>query len=219
METSIVIAGFGGQGALFAGQLLAYAAMQQEKEVTWLPSYGPEMRGGTAHCTVVIGDEPIASPLVRQPDCVVALNLPSADKYEQLVKAGGLFVVNSSLVTRPLTRHDVTTIPANELAEKAGDLRVANLVMLGALIAVSGVLPLAAIEEALESWLPERHRALLATNRRALHEGAIYVTTLAPSSALPEGGVGGLTQLSLGAPASCRTQRVPAPGTAAFPTA
>lgn len=180
METSIVIAGFGGQGALFAGQLLAYTAMQQDKEVTWLPSYGPEMRGGTAHCTVVIGDEPIASPLVRQPDCVVALNLPSADKYEPLVKAGGLFVVNSSLVTRPLTRHDVTTIliPANELAEKAGDLHVANLVMVGALIANTSLLPLAAIEEALESWLPERHRALLETNRRALHEGAIYVMTL-----------------------------------------
>lgn len=180
MESSIVIAGFGGQGALFAGQLLAYAAMQQAKEVTWLPSYGPEMRGGTAHCTVVIGDEPIASPLVRQPTCVVALNLPSADKYEPLVKAGGLFVVNSSLVTRPLTRQDVTAIriPANELAEKAGDLRVANLVMLGALIAESGVLPLAAVEEALEAWLPERHRALLVPNRRALHEGALYVMTL-----------------------------------------
>lgn len=180
METSIVIAGFGGQGALFAGQLLAYAAMQQDKEVTWLPSYGPEMRGGTAHCTVVIGDQPIASPLVRQPDCVVALNLPSADKYEPLVKAGGLFVVNSSLVTRPLTRQDVTNIliPANALAEKAGDLRVANLVMLGALIARSGVLPLGAVDAALESWLPERHRALLAANRRALHEGAIYVMTL-----------------------------------------
>lgn len=184
MESSIVIAGFGGQGALFAGQLLAYAAMQQEKEVTWLPSYGPEMRGGTANCTVVIGDEPIASPLVRQPDCVIALNLPSADKYEPRVKPGGLFLVNSSLVIRPLTRQDVTVIliPANELAEKAGDLRVANLVMLGALIALSGVLPLRAVDAALVTWLPERHRALLETNRRALHEGATHVMTLAPSN-------------------------------------
>lgn len=188
MESSIVIAGFGGQGALFAGQLLAYAAMQQEKEVTWLPSYGPEMRGGTANCTVVIGDEPIASPLVRQPDCVIALNLPSADKYEPRVKPGGLFLVNSSLVIRPLTRQDVTNIllPANELAEKAGDLRVANLVMLGALIALSGVLPLRAVDAALVTWLPERHRALLETNRRALHEGALYVMALAPSNGLAE---------------------------------
>jgi 2-oxoglutarate ferredoxin oxidoreductase subunit gamma len=188
METAIIIAGFGGQGALFAGQLLTYAAMLQDKKVTWLPSYGPEMRGGTAHCTVVIGDEPIASPLVRHPDCVIALNLPSADKYEPLVKSGGLFLVNRNLVTRPLARQDLAPIliPANDLAEKAGDLRVANLVMVGALIAKSGVLPLAVVEAALETWLPDRHRALVAENRRALHEGVIYVMTLAPSTGRPE---------------------------------
>ncbi|MFZ1767603.1 MAG: 2-oxoacid:acceptor oxidoreductase family protein, partial [Caldilinea sp.] len=92
METSIIISGFGGQGALFAGQLLAYAAMESGKEVTWIPSYGPEMRGGTAHCTVVIGDEPVGSPLVRNSDCVVAMNLPSVDKYEPLLKAEGRLI-------------------------------------------------------------------------------------------------------------------------------
>jgi 2-oxoglutarate ferredoxin oxidoreductase subunit gamma len=182
METSILISGFGGQGALFAGQLLAYAAMRQDKQVTWLPSYGPEMRGGTAHCTVVIADDPIGSPLVRHPDCVIALNLPSADKYEPFVKRGGLFLVNSNLVTRSPVRQEIVTVqvPANDLAAKAGDPRVANLVMLGALIAKSGLLPLDVVEEALVTWLPERHRALLEANRRALHEGATFSTRLAP---------------------------------------
>ncbi|MFZ4849724.1 MAG: 2-oxoacid:acceptor oxidoreductase family protein, partial [Caldilinea sp.] len=95
MERSIVVSGFGGQGALLAGQVLAYAALASGLEVTWIPSYGPEMRGGTAHCTVVVGDEPIGAPLVRHPECVVALNLPSVDKYEPLVAAGGLLVYDS----------------------------------------------------------------------------------------------------------------------------
>src|SRR3990172_7064822 len=104
MQTEIVIAGFGGQGILFAGQVLAYAAMDAGKEVTWIPSYGPEMRGGTANCTVIISDEEIGSPLVRNPRCAIAMNLPSLDKYEPLVAPGGLLVVNSSLTTRPATR-------------------------------------------------------------------------------------------------------------------
>ncbi len=100
METSIIISGFGGQGALFAGQLLAHAALESGREVTWIPSYGPEMRGGTAHCTVIVGDEPIGSPLVRNPHCVIALNLPSADKYEPLVQAGGILIADGTVVRR-----------------------------------------------------------------------------------------------------------------------
>ena len=100
MQNEIIIAGFGGQGVLFAGQLLAYAAMDEGKEVTWIPSYGPEMRGGTANCTVVIADEEIGSPLVRNPKAVLVMNLPSLDKYEPLVKEGGVLVVNSSMVPR-----------------------------------------------------------------------------------------------------------------------
>ena len=104
MHEEIIISGFGGQGALFAGQLLAYAGMDCGKHVTWIPSYGPEMRGGTAHCTVVISDEPIGSPMVRHPSAVIALNLPSVDKYEGLVKPNGLLIYNSSLVERPVYR-------------------------------------------------------------------------------------------------------------------
>ena len=122
MHDEIIFSGFGGQGALFAGQLLAYAASDNGLHVTWIPSYGPEMRGGTAHCTVVVSDEPIGSPLVRRPSSVVALNLPSFEKYETLVKSGGLLVYNRSLVDRPQVRDDIryVAVPANEIAEAVG---------------------------------------------------------------------------------------------------
>ena len=103
-ETSIIVSGFGGQGTLFAGQVLAYASMDNGLEVTWIPSYGPEMRGGTAHCTVIVSDEAIGSPLVRNPDVVLAMNLPSVDKYERLVPENGVLVANSSLVNREIER-------------------------------------------------------------------------------------------------------------------
>jgi len=173
MQTSVVIAGFGGQGVLFAGQLLAHAALDARKHVTWIPSYGPEMRGGTAHCTVVISDQPIGSPFARHPEIVLALNQPSAVKYAPLMGLGGLLVVNTSLAAIPTTRTDVRVIPvdANELAEAAGDLRLANVVMLGALFAARPILPATAIESALERYLPERHRNLLDANRAALRAG------------------------------------------------
>jgi len=176
MEQSIVFSGFGGQGALFAGQLLTYAAVDAGKHVTWIPSYGPEMRGGTAHCTVVIGDEPIGSPLVRNPDMVVAMNLPSTDKYEPLVRPGGLLVVNASLVERPLEREDIAiiAIAANALAITAGQARLANVVMLGALLAATELLPLPVIEQALSAHLPARHQHLLPANIVALHTGAQF---------------------------------------------
>jgi 2-oxoglutarate ferredoxin oxidoreductase subunit gamma len=115
MQEEIIISGFGGQGALFAGQLLAYTALDQGKEVTWIPSYGPEMRGGTAHCTVIIGDEPIGSPIVRQPSTAIVMNLPSHEKYGKLVQSGGLLVVNSSLVPAECDRNDIreVRIPAS----------------------------------------------------------------------------------------------------------
>lgn len=183
MEKAIIFSGFGGQGALFAGQLLTYAALDAGKNVTWIPSYGPEMRGGTAHCTVVMGDDPIGSPLVRHPDMVVAMNLPSADKYEPVVRENGLLVVNGSLVKRPIHRHniDIIVIPANEIAQSHGNIRLANVVMLGALLAATDLLPLVAIEQALEDHLPERHQRLLPANRAALHDGAQYARTMLPT--------------------------------------
>jgi len=174
MQTEIVIAGFGGQGVLFTGQLLAYAAMDAGKEVTWIPSYGPEMRGGTANCTVVISDEEIGSPMVSSPQAVIVMNLPSLDKYEPMVKPGGVLVVNETMVDREVKRKDVKTImvKANAIAEELGDRRMMNMVMLGALIANLPVLPLEAIEKALDGHLPERHKRLLPQNYKALKEGA-----------------------------------------------
>ena len=177
MEMSIIFSGFGGQGALFVGQILAYAAMDTGKEVTWIPSYGPEMRGGTAHCTVVIGDEPIGSPLVRNPDCVIAMNLPSTDKYEPLVKSGGVLVLDSTLIKRPITRGDIRIIalPATEIAIRHGDVRLVNVTMLGALLAEIGQLPLLAVEKALTEHLPERYEHLLQANIAALYAGGALV--------------------------------------------
>lgn len=174
MQTEIIISGFGGQGALFAGQLLAYAAMDNGLEVTWIPSYGPEMRGGTANCTVVIGDEPIGSPLVRHPQAVIALNLPSVDKYAPLVKPGGILVYNHSLAPREVSRPDIRVlrIPATDAAVEIGDSRLANMVCLGAFLAAKPIVSLAAITAAMEAHLPERHRRFLEPNRQALQRGA-----------------------------------------------
>lgn len=182
MQTEIIIAGFGGQGVLFAGQVLAYAAMDSGKEVTWIPSYGPEMRGGTANCTVIISDEEIGSPMVRNPKAVIALNLPSADKYEPLVAEGGVLIGNQSLINRQLTRQDIKTalLPANEIAESIGDRRLTNMVTLGALLELLPVLPLEAIEKALEDHLPERHKRLLPANLEALRAGKEAVSNPQP---------------------------------------
>ena len=176
METSIIYSGFGGQGALFAGQILADAAMMSGKEVTWIPSYGPEMRGGTAHCTVIVADESIASPLVRHPDCVVALNLPSADKYEPLVKSGGLLIVNSDLVTCMIKRSDIRTItiPGNTIAQNIGDVKLTNMVMLGALVAFTNVVALPAVQKSLQVHLSPQRQAMLKANYSALREGNDY---------------------------------------------
>jgi 2-oxoglutarate ferredoxin oxidoreductase subunit gamma len=176
MQTEIVIAGFGGQGVLFAGQVLSYAAMDQGKEVTWIPSYGPEMRGGTANCTVVVADEPIGSPLVRNPKAAIVLNLPSLDRYEPVIRVGGVLVANSSLINRGRTRQDIkfVPIPANEIAEDLGDRRLSNMVALGALLACLPVLPIDSIKQALQDHLPARHQRLLPVNFQALDKGAAY---------------------------------------------
>jgi 2-oxoglutarate ferredoxin oxidoreductase subunit gamma len=172
-ETSIIISGFGGQGTLFAGQVLAYASMDNGMEVTWIPSYGPEMRGGTAHCTVIVSDEPIGSPLVRNPDIVLALNLPSVDKYEERMPEGGVLVANSSLVNREINRQDITSllIPANKIAEEIGMSRLGNMIMVGAMIALKPILPLDAVKKALEEHIPERHQKTLPLNYEAMDKG------------------------------------------------
>ena len=174
MKTDLIIAGFGGQGVLFAGQLLAHAALDADLHTTWYPSYGPEMRGGTANCTVVIADEPIGSPVIARPDAAIVLNLPSLDRYEPLVRPGGLLIVNSSLIDREVQRTDVDVIaiPADDVAAELGNPRLTNMVLVGALLARRPVFTLDHVTATLEKVIPERHRHLLPANRAALERGA-----------------------------------------------
>lgn len=180
MEINMIISGFGGQGTLFAGQVLAYAALDAGKHVTWIPSYGPEMRGGTARCTVTISDDEIGSPLTRNPAIVLAMNLPSLDMYEPLIVSGGLMIVNSSLIPRKLERDDVRAfyIPAAEMAEEIGNPRLTNVIMVGALLEAEEILPLEVVKKALEEHLPVRHHKTLPGNFKAMDEGAAFVREL-----------------------------------------
>jgi 2-oxoglutarate ferredoxin oxidoreductase subunit gamma len=177
MHEEVIISGFGGQGALFAGQLLTYAGMDEGRMVSWIPSYGPEMRGGTARCTVIISDEPIGSPIIYNPTSCIVLNPESMDKYEPLVKAGGVLVVNTSLVRRKSTRTDITVIevPANELANELGSVKIANLVLLGALLAANPIVRIESVKQALEDHVPESRRHIVEPNQRALDRGAALV--------------------------------------------
>ncbi|HOO58760.1 MAG TPA: 2-oxoacid:acceptor oxidoreductase family protein [Anaerolineaceae bacterium] len=180
MQTEVIISGFGGQGTLYAGQVLAYAAMDEGKQVTWIPSYGPEMRGGTANCTVVVSDEEIGSPTVKHPKAVLALNLPSLDKYENMIAPGGCLVVNESMVNRKPERTDIRVVllPANEIAREIGNERATNMVMLGALLANMDILPIEALEKALKNHTAQRLQKFVEMNIQALRRGAEYRANL-----------------------------------------
>src|SRR5215216_445202 len=173
MQKEIIIAGFGGQGVLFGGQVLAYAAMDAGMEVTWIPSYGPEMRGGTANCTVIIADDEIGSPLVKNPPLGIALNLPSFDKYEETLATGGTLIVNQSMVDRGTKREDINVIsvPCNEIAEGLGNKKLLNMVAVGALLSVLPEITSKDVEKALDAHLPARHKHLLPNNYEALRRG------------------------------------------------
>ncbi|MBK9927615.1 MAG: 2-oxoacid:acceptor oxidoreductase family protein [Anaerolineales bacterium] len=173
MQKEIIIAGFGGQGVLFSGQVLAYAAMDSGKEVTWIPSYGPEMRGGTANCTVVIADHEIGSPFVKNPPLVIALNLPAFDKYEPIVAPGGTLIVNQSMIDREAKRDDINVIfvPCNEIAEEIADRKLLNMVAIGALLSALPEITIEDVGKALEGHLPARHKHLLPKNYEALKKG------------------------------------------------
>jgi 2-oxoglutarate ferredoxin oxidoreductase subunit gamma len=173
MQKEIIIAGFGGQGVLFGGQVLAYAAMDTGKEVTWIPSYGPEMRGGTANCTIIISDEEIGSPLVKNPPLAIALNLPSFDKYEESLAPGGTLIVNQSMVDRQAKRDDIHVIfvPCNEIAEEIGDKKLLNMVAVGALLTALPEITIKDVGKALADHLPARHQHLLPKNYEALKRG------------------------------------------------
>ena len=173
MLEEVIIAGFGGQGLMLMGRLLAYAGMLEGRKVAWMPSYGPEMRGGTANCTVIISSEEIASPIVTNPKTVIAMNKPSLDKFESLIQKDGLIVLNNSLIDQEVKRDDIKVlkIPANDIANKLGNLRVANMVTLGAYVKKSGVVRLESILKALEKALAGKNQKILDLNKVALKKG------------------------------------------------
>ncbi len=174
MEKSFVFAGFGGQGVILAGKLLAQAGADYGLQVTWLPSYGPEMRGGTANCTVVLSDQPIGSPVVDNPTVLVAMNLPSFDRFEKTVAKAGIVLVNSSLVARPTERNDVQvlSVPANDIAMSLGNSQTANMVALGAVIKATGIISLDLMKSTMVKALSHKSRAkLIALNKQALDAG------------------------------------------------
>jgi 2-oxoglutarate ferredoxin oxidoreductase subunit gamma len=173
MERSTILAGFGGQGLLFAGTVLARAAMAEGREVLWIPSYGPEMRGGTASCTVIVGDEPIGSPIVDRADAAVILNPPSLARFEGLVAPDGLLVVNTSLIEQEVARTDVevVAIPCTALARAAGDDRLVSVVALGALIARRPLVSPAAMKEAIAAIVSAKRPEILAADLAAFDAG------------------------------------------------
>ena len=173
MTTSYLLAGFGGQGILFAGKLLAYKGLIEGKNVSWLPSYGPEMRGGTANCSVVVSDESIGAPIVLNPDVLVAMNLPSLDKYEDSVVPGGTIYVDSSLIERKVRRTDVKVfyIPATKLSSDEKLDGLANMIIAGKLLKEENAFNGESVDKALGKCISARHADLLQFNRQALETG------------------------------------------------
>jgi len=173
MTHELLIAGFGGQGVLSMGMTLAYAGMVEGKEITWMPSYGPEMRGGTANCIVIVSDQRINSPIVTTFDTVIVLNQPSMEKFEHAVKPGGLLLYDSTSIIIPPKRTDIQVlgIPAGDEAVKLKNTKVLNMIVLGAFIDRSHVLNMTAIVKALRKVLPERYHHLLPVNEQALRRG------------------------------------------------
>ena len=177
MTQQIICAGFGGQGVMMMGQVLAYAGMTEGKHVTWLPSYGPEMRGGTANCSVIISDDPVGAPVVTEPDIAFVMNKPSLDKFAEKVVPGGCLFVNASLIDETCERADIDVyyIPAGELAAKAGSGKTANVAALGAYLSAKGAVTREGIIAGIKKVLGETKAALLPMNKRALELGGATV--------------------------------------------
>ncbi len=176
MNEEIIMAGFGGQGIMLMGKLLSYAGMKEDKEVSWMPSYGPEMRGGTANCTVIVSDKKIPSPMSSKPDTIIVMNLPSLDKFLPKVKSGGTVFMNSSLIEKEVEREDVKVIkvPANKIANELGNSRVANMVMLGSYLEEKDIVKPDTVKKSLEDVLSARNQDLIDMNVKALDRGKEY---------------------------------------------
>lgn len=173
MNEELIIAGFGGQGVLSMGMTLAYAGMVEDKQVAWIPSYGPEMRGGTANCTVIVSDTNVSSPIISSYDTVIVLNQPSLEKFESKVKPGGMLIYESNYVMTPPTRKDIDiyAIPAAVEAEKIGNKKTMNMIILGAFLTKKPLVSIKSIMEGLSKVLPERNHHLLPVNEKALKHG------------------------------------------------
>ena len=176
MTTNMLIAGFGGQGVLFAGKFLAYKGLMEDKQLSWLPSYGPEMRGGTANCSVILSDEPVGSPIVSKPDVLIVLNLPSLDKYEDSVVPGGTIFVDSTLIEKKVERDDVTVyyVPATKLANDMGAPTLANMVMMGKVMKECEGISHEHLEDALHKVISARKANLFDINLKAIQTGFQY---------------------------------------------
>ncbi len=175
-ENQIVIAGFGGQGLLFSGKVLAYGGLLENRQLSWLPSYGPEMRGGTANCSVILSDREVGSPIVHHPDILMVMNTPSLDKYESEVAPNGKIFIDSSLIDRKVQREDVEVfyIPATEMAHEMGAPTLANMILLGALVKQTGCISEETLDAALLKVVPPRKADLIDLNRKALALGKDY---------------------------------------------
>lgn len=184
LEHRIIISGFGGQGVLLLGKLIALAGLHENRFVTWLPSYGPEMRGGTANCHVIVSEEPIGAPIVTEATCVLALNLPSLEKFESDLVPGGLLLYNCSMIPHGPSRRDIVAVPvkANELAQEQGSVKVANVVMLGALLGQNSIVSVDTLHEVLRNVLGAQKQHLLEINLHALDAG-LQITRHAASTA------------------------------------
>jgi 2-oxoglutarate ferredoxin oxidoreductase subunit gamma len=171
----VIMAGFGGQGVMLIGNLLAYAGMGQGFNVTYIPVYGPEMRGGTANCTVVVSSEEIGSPIIRTPMSLIIMNRPSLDKFQPRMQDGGVQIINSSLVDESLVETERVRsimVPCNDIADSIGNTRMANMVALGAYVQATGVMPVSAVQDALPNVISKRYEKLIPKNAEALQAGA-----------------------------------------------
>ena len=171
--TQILFAGFGGQGVLFAGKFLAYKGLVQEKQVSWLPSYGPEMRGGTANCSIILSDTPVGSPIITTPDVLVAMNLPSLQKFVDTVAPGGKIIIDSTLIDAKVERTDVEVfyIPATQMAKDAGFSTLANMILTGKVLKEIDSVSWEGNKETLESFIPAKKAGLIDINCKALQAG------------------------------------------------
>lgn len=188
-DEKIICAGFGGQGVMSMGQLLAYGGMLEDKYVSWMPSYGPEMRGGTAYCCVMVSEKPVGSPLItNDATCAMVMNLPSLRKFEKSVRKGGVLLVNSSMTDEKSFRSDIDVyyIPVNDLAKQCGNQRAANMVMLGAYLALNNVVLPVNVIEAFKKVFGDKAKKHLAVNVKALQKGMGYISR----DALKKGGPG-----------------------------